>query len=230
MKKIISMILVGAILFSVSGCASMNQTGKGSLIGAGAGAAVGAGLGAIFGKDGKSAAIGAAIGTAVGTAAGAVIGKKMDQKAEELAKLEGASVETITDANGLEAIKVTFESGILFPFNGVNLSDQSKATLAQFANEMRDLPETNITIWGHTDNIGTAAVNQRISGQRADAVKTFLNQNGIANTRLDAVGKSFDMPVADNATEEGRAQNRRVEIYVSANENMIRQAEAGQLQ
>ena len=132
--------------------------------------------------------------------------------------------------NGLEAIKVTFESGILFPFNGINLSDQSKATLAQFANEMKDLPETNITIWGHTDNIGTAAVNQRISGQRADAVKTFLNQNGIANTRLDAVGKSFDMPVADNATEAGRAQNRRVEIYVSANENMIKQAEAGQLQ
>ena len=182
----------------------MNQTGKGSLIGAGAGAAVGAGLGAIFGKDGKSAAIGAAIGTAVGTAAGAVIGKKMDQKAEELAKLEGASVETIIDANGLEAIKVTFESGILFPFNGVNLSDQSKAT--------------------------PAAVNQRISGQRADAVSAFLQQNGIAKTRLDAVGKSFDLPVADNATEEGRAQNRRVEIYVSANENMIKQAEAGLLQ
>ena len=228
MKKIISMVLIGALL--VSGCASMSQTGKGSLIGAGAGAAVGAGLGAIFGKDGKSAAIGAAIGTAVGTAAGAVIGKKMDQKAEELAKLEGASVETITDANGLEAIKVTFESGILFPFNGVNLSDQSKTTLAQFANEMKDLPETNITIWGHTDNIGTAQVNERISQQRADAVKTFLNQNGIATTRMDAVGQSFNMPVADNATDEGRAQNRRVEIYVSANEKMIQQAEAGQLQ
>ena len=208
----------------------MNQTAKGSLVGAGAGAAVGAGLGAIFGKDGKSAAIGAAIGTAVGTAAGAIIGKKMDQKAEELAQLEGASVETVQDANGLEAIKVTFENGILFPFNGVNLSDQSKATLSKFASEMKDLPETNITIWGHTDNIGTAAVNERISLQRADAVKAFLNQNGIANTRMDSAGQSFNMPVADNATEEGRAQNRRVEIYISANETMIQQAEAGTLQ
>ena len=208
----------------------MNQTAKGSLVGAGAGATVGAGLGAIFGKDGKSAAIGAAIGTAVGTAAGAIIGKKMDQKAEELAQLEGASVETVQDANGLEAIKVTFENGILFPFNGVNLSDQSKATLSKFASEMKDLPETNITIWGHTDNIGTAAVNERISLQRADAVKAFLNQNGIANTRMDSAGQSFNMPVADNATEEGRAQNRRVEIYISANETMIQQAEAGTLQ
>ena len=77
---------------------------------------------------------------------------------------------------------------------------------------------------------GTAAVNERISLQRADAVKAFLNQNGIANTRMDTAGQSFNMPVADNATDEGRAQNRRVEIYVSANENMIQQAEAGQLQ
>ena len=112
MKKVILSFMCAAIVFS--GCSNMTKTGKGTLIGSGAGAAIGAGLGAIIGKDGKGAAIGAAIGTAVGAGAGAVIGKKMDKKAEELKALENAQIETVEDANGLEAIKVTFNSGNSF--------------------------------------------------------------------------------------------------------------------
>jgi len=232
MKKAISLFLCAAMIASgcmFTGCSSMSKTAEGSLIGSGAGAALGAVVGAIVGKDGKGAAVGAAIGTAVGAGTGAIIGKKMDKKAEELAALEAAQVETVTDQNGLEAIKVTFDSGILFPTNGTTLSADSKAALAKFAKQMADMPETDFTIYGHTDNTGTAAVNEKISLQRAESVAKYLKSCGIAETRMVTEGKSFNEPVADNSTAEGRKQNRRVEVYITANENMIKAAENGTL-
>ena len=225
MKKAILSFLCAGMIFS--GC-GMSNTGKGALIGTGAGAAVGAGIGAIFG-NGKGAAIGAAVGTAVGASAGAIIGKKMDKKAEELAALQNAQVEQVEDANGLQAIKVTFNSGILFPTNGSSLSADSKKELAQFAQKMSDMVDTDITIYGHTDNTGSDAVNEKLSAQRAESVATYLKSCGIAGSRMTTEGKSYSMPVADNATKEGRAQNRRVEIYISANEDMIKAAEDGKL-
>lgn len=207
----------------------MNQTQKGGLIGAGSGAVLGAALGYIItGGDAKAIAIGATAGTAVGGTAGALIGNKMDKKAEELAQIENTKVETV-DINGLKAIRVTFDSGILFPVNGTTLSEDSKATLANFATTMADLPETDITVWGHTDNTGTAAVNERISQKRADAVSSYLEGLGIAKERVTSEGKSYDLPIASNDTAEGRTQNRRVEVYVTANEAMIKAAEAGTL-
>ena len=208
----------------------MSKLAEGTLVGGGVGATVGAGVGAIAGKDGKSTAIGAAIGTVVGAGVGAIIGRKMDKKAAELAAIEAAQVETVEDANGLEAIKVTFDSGILFDFNKSTLNASSKESLKQFAAQMVDLPDTDITIYGHTDNIGSAAANEKVSLQRAEAVEKYLKNCGIAKERMTAEGKSFTMPVADNATVEGRAQNRRVEVYVTANETMIKQAEEGKLE
>ena len=226
MKKIFTFALCGLLVFS--SCSSMSNLGKGSLIGTGAGAALGAGIGALIGGE-KGAAIGAAAGAAVGAGTGAVIGDVMDRKAEELEKLENAKVETITDVNGLTAIKVTFDSGILFATNSSTLSAESKETLAKFAEGIKDLENTNITVWGHTDNTGTAAVNEKVSQKRADAVSKQLQSNGISQDRIFAEGKSFNMPVADNETEEGRALNRRVELYISANADMIKAAEEGTL-
>ena len=226
MKKIASFFLCGLLIV---GC-GMSNLGKGTLIGSGAGAALGAGIGYILGGDGKAAAIGAGIGTAVGGGAGALIGNKMDKKAAELAALEDAQVETVTDVNGLTAIKVTFDSGILFDFNKSTLKPEAKASLEKFAEEMSDMTETNINVYGHTDNVGTAAANKKVSDQRANSVATFLTKQGIAKDRIVAEGLSYDFPVADNATAEGRAQNRRVEIYISANEEMVKEAEAGTLQ
>ena len=220
--------MCGLVIFS--GCGSMNQATKDALIGSGAGAALGAGVGVLVGKDAKGAAIGAAIGTAVGASAGAIIGHKMDKKAEELAALENATVETVEDANGLEAIKVTFDSGILFKTNKSDLNAASKNALSAFANQMVDLPETDITIYGHTDNTGSDAVNEKLSKERAESVLNYLKSCNISADRMVAEGKSYSMPVADNSTAAGRAQNRRVEVYISANEKMIQQAEAGQLQ
>lgn len=225
------LILSGSIVFSGTlfpGCASMSKTGKGALIGTGSGAALGAGIGALAGK-GKGAAIGAAIGAAVGAGTGALIGRKMDKQQKELEAIQGAQVESVTDANNLQAIKVTFDNGILFPTNKSELSPASREALIKFANSLKNSPDTDITIYGHTDNTGTRAVNERISQERAEAVANFLVGQGISRSRITTEGLAYDQPVADNSTAAGRAQNRRVEVYITANENMIKKAEAGTL-
>ena len=207
----------------------MSNLAKGTAIGGGSGAAAGAGIGALIGKDAKGAAIGAAIGTAVGAGVGALIGNKMDKNAAELAAaMENANVETVTDANDLTAIKVTLESGILFNTSSSTLNETSKAALKKFAANLADLPETDLTILGHTDNTGTAEYNQQLSIDRAKSVATYLKNIGVKN-HMAVEGRSFLEPVADNSTKEGRLQNRRVEIFITANENMIQQAEAGTL-
>ena len=227
MKRILSVLVCATLI--LSGCGNMSNLAKGTAIGGGSGAALGAGVGALIGKDGKSTAIGAAIGTAVGAGVGALIGNKMDKKAAELAALEGANVEVVTDANDLKAVKVTFESGILFNTNSSTLSDASKATLKKFATEMADLPDTDLTILGHTDNTGTAEYNDKLSVERANSVASYLQNCGMTRDRMTIEGRSFHEPVADNNTKEGRLQNRRVEIYITANEKMINDAQNGKL-
>ena len=220
-----------SLLIGECGCSSMTQTGKGALIGGGGGAALGAGLGALIG-GGKGAGIGSAIGAAVGAGAGALIGKKMDKQQKELEEQLGqqAQIEQTTDQNGLQAIKVTFSGGILFPTNGTTLSAQAKADLARFAASLRSNPNPDVPIYGFTDNTGTYAVNERVATGRADAVLSYLVDCGIAPTRLRAQAVPMADYVASNDTPEGRAQNRRVEVYITADKTMIQQAEAGTLQ
>ena len=218
----VMLLLGGSLIFSGSvftGCASWSNTGKGAAIGAGSGAALGAGIGALAGK-GKGAAIGAAVGAAVGSGTGALIGRRMDKQKK---------VESVQDVNNLQAIKVTFDNGILFATNKSELSPASREALTKFATSLKNSPDTDVTIYGHTDNTGTRAVNERISKERADAVANFLVGQGISRSRLTTEGLAFDQPVADNSTAEGRAQNRRVEIYITANADMIKKAESGQL-
>lgn len=214
----------------LTGCSSMNNTGKGALIGGGGGAALGAGLGAIIG-GGKGAAIGSAIGAGVGAGAGALIGRKMDKQQQELERqlAESATVEQVKDANGLQAIKVTFNNGILFPTNGTTLSENAKSELSQFAVSLKNNPQTNVQIYGFTDNTGSMAVNQKVADGRSGAVKSYLINSGVDFTRLSSQGVPMASYVASNDTPEGRAQNRRVEIYITANEQMIKQAETGTL-
>lgn len=217
-------------MMTISSCSTMSDTLKGGLIGGGSGTALGAGIGALAG-GGKGAAIGAAVGAAVGGTAGALIGRKMDKQKAELAAIEGAEVETVTDTNGLEAIKVTFASGILFPTNGTTLSASAKSSLDQFAVSLAQNPNTDVTVYGHTDNTGTLAVNERVSLERAQSVRNYLETKGINSSRfLKVEGKAYNEPVASNDTADGRAANRRVEVYISANESMIQQAQAGTLQ
>ena len=213
MKKILSLVLCASMMLGLSGCGSLNNAAKGGLFGAGGGAA-----------------IGAAVGAVAGGTAGTLIGKKMDKQARELAQIEGAQVDTVTDQNNLKAIKVTFDNGILFGFNKTNLSAGAKQSLSKFAASLQNNPQTNVQIWGFTDNKGTREVNDRVSAERAQVVKTYLNNAGVSNSRMTSAGYAWDNPVASNDTEAGRAQNRRVEVYITANEKMIEEANAGTLQ
>lgn len=224
-------VICGAMLVGETGCGSMTNTGKGSLIGGGAGAGAGAGIGALIG-GGKGAAIGAAVGAAVGAGAGALIGNKMDRQQRELQQqlADQATVEETTDSNGLRAIKVTFEGGILFATGKSVLSAQAEANLTRFAQSLVANPNTNVNIYGYTDNTGSYQANERVSTARANAVMAFITNKGVASSRVAAQGIPMADYVASNDTAEGRAQNRRVEIYISADEEMIRQAEAGTLQ
>lgn len=229
-SRIFTIAALSLCLVGSAGCSSMTNMGKGALIGGGGGAGLGAGIGALIG-GGKGAGIGAAIGAAVGAGAGTLIGRKMDQQKKQLEQelADKAAVETVKDQNGLEAIKVTFNSGILFPTNGTTLNTSERQTLSGFASNLINNPETNVQIFGYTDNTGSMAVNERVSTGRADAVRSFLVNSGVASSRITAQGIPMADYVASNDTPEGRAQNRRVEIYISANQQMIQQAEAGTL-
>ena len=220
--KIMALLLSATLVFS--GCGNMNNTAKGGLIGGGGGAALGAIIGGIAGH-GKGAAIGAAVGAAVGTGAGVLIGKKMDKAAEEAAQIQGAQVEQVTDNNGLQAVKVTFDSGILFNTGNAALSAQAK----------RDM---DVSIYGYTDNQGwrnstaeqSIQKNLNLSQERAQSVASYLLGCGVSNSQIKSVeGLGQADPIGNNDTAEGRQQNRRVEVYMYASQQMIQQAEAGTL-
>jgi outer membrane protein OmpA-like peptidoglycan-associated protein len=215
-----AIILSCTLLFSSCGA---SDTVKGTGIGAGAGGALGAGIGAIIG-GGKGAAWGAGIGAVVGGSAGAIIGNKMDKQKKELEQINGAQVETINEG---QAIKVTFESGILFATNSSTLSAASQSALTNFATSLNNNPDTDIQIYGHTDNTGSDAINNPLSEKRAQSVYNFLQTKGVSGTRMVSQGFGSTQPVADNSTTTGRAQNRRVEIYILPNEKMIQDAQQG---
>lgn len=204
-----------------------NNTAKGTGIGAGAGAV----LGAVVGKLAGNTAVGAAVGTAVGATTGAIIGKHMDKVKAQAEAVKNAQVEQITDANGLQGVKVTFDSGILFATNSSTLSAASKNSLNEFAKVLKNNSDCDIAIFGHTDNTGTDAINNPLSVKRAQAVETYLKGQGVSSAQIKSVdGQGSTNPVADNSTAEGRKQNRRVEVYMYASQNMIKAAENGTLQ
>ena len=222
MKKIKYSALLLSIALILGSC-NANNTVKGGAIGAGSGAALGAIIGGIAGK-GKGAAIGAAIGTAVGGGAGAIIGNKMDKKAKQAAEIEGAEVEKVTDTNGLQAVKVTFNSGILFGFNSSTLSASAKSSLSEFSKILREDQTIDISVVGHTDKVGSYEANHTVSTRRANAVADYLKQNGVAYNQFQSVqGVGYDQ--YDEAVSA--EQNRRVDVYMYASEQMIKNAEAG---
>ncbi len=199
----------------------MSKTTKGGVIGAGSGAVVGGVIGEIAGNT----AAGAIIGAAVGGSTGAIIGRKMDKQAEELRRdLEGAQVERVG-----EGIKITFDSGILFQTSSAALQQTAQTDITKLAETLKKYPDTEILIEGHTDNTGGRELNQRLSEARAQSVADYTASMGVDRSRITTKGYAFDQPVAENTTEAGRAQNRRVEIAIFANEKMKKAAEKGDL-
>lgn len=221
MKQFSKLLAIGLLGISLvfSGCGA-NRTVQGGAIGAGSGAAVGAGIGAITG-GGRGAIIGAGIGTIIGGAAGAIIGNRMDKQAAELEQIEGAQVERVNEG---EAIKVTFESGILFATNSSTLNSASRASLDKFASSLKNNPDTDVEIFGHTDSTGSDAINNPLSERRAQSVYDYLASKGVSGLRMSYKGFGSTQPVADNNTVAGRTENRRVEVFILPNAKMIQDA------
>ena len=220
MKKIKFFSIGLCFALVLAGC---DNTQKGAAIGAGGGAV----LGAIVGKLAGNTAVGAAVGAAVGTGAGAIIGKKMDKAKAQAEAVKNAQVQQVTDINGLPALKVTFDSGILFTTNKAELNAAAKTSLTEFSKVVKENSDMDIAIIGHTDNTGSDAINNPLSENRAKSVSTYLKNSGVNASQIKTVeGQGSKNPVADNSTAEGRTQNRRVEVYIYASQEMIKAAEA----
>ncbi|MBK8278699.1 MAG: OmpA family protein [Saprospiraceae bacterium] len=211
--KIIPILLTLTFLFS---CKSMNKTQKGAVIGTAGGAAAGA----VIGKIAGNTALGAIIGAAVGGVTGGVIGRKMDKQAEEIKnQLPEAQVERVG-----EGIVIEFNNKILFGFDESKLTGEALTSLGKLEEILKTYPDTDIEIQGHTDDKGSLKYNQKLSERRASAVSSNLKANGITSDRLTIKGFGETLPKYTNKTNEGNAQNRRVNFLVSANQKMKEEA------
>ena len=218
MKKIkTGLIVILSASLILSGCASMKKAEKGAVIGTAAGGAIGA----VIGKVSGNTALGAVIGAAVGGTTGAIIGNKMDKQAEEIKKtVPDAKVERVG-----EGIVVEFNSNILFGFDKADLSVEAKSNLDKLVTVLNTYADTDIELQGHTDSKGSEAYNQTLSEKRATTVSAYLAEKGIKADRVTIKGFGETVPKYDNETEEGRAQNRRVEFLITANEKMVADAD-----
>lgn len=250
-KSILTMVFAGTLIGG-AGCNSLKNTwnsmteaGQGASAGGLGGAAVGAGVGALI-DGGRGTWIGALVGAALGAGTGALVGNAMDKQKDALeqelaqvqsqadqnsqdiaansAAIKDIKVEMVKDSNDLDAIKLVMGDAVLFPTGSYTLSAAADASLSRIAYNLKQFPDTDITVIGYTDNTGSEQLNQTLSQERAQSVVNYLEQCGVSASRLKAIGKGWDDPVASNSTAAGRAQNRRVEIYITANKQMIEQA------
>ncbi|GEM_PF-63166 len=215
----IAVLLSGLLL---SACSNWNRTSKGAVIGGGAGAAVGA----VVGKTLGNTAAGAIAGAAVGGATGAIIGRNMDRKAQEIAdELDDVTVQRVE-----EGIAVSFDSGLLFDFDSATLKSNARQNLRKLAEILNEDQDTDLLIVGHTDSVGDENYNLRLSERRAQSAANFLISQGVASSRIQIEGRGLYEPIADNDTEAGRQENRRVEVAMFANENYVQRIENSQSQ
>tara|TARA_R110002050_G_scaffold94765_1_gene197033 strand:+ start:9590 stop:10294 length:705 start_codon:yes stop_codon:yes gene_type:complete len=228
MKTIINKIgitlLALVLTFSLSNCGAVqnaNNKQKGAVIGATGGAILGAIIGNNVGKGGNGE-IGAVIGGVIGGGAGVLIGNKMDKQAQKIEEeIPGAQVERVDDG-----IVVTFDesSGVYFDTNKYNINAVSQATLNKLIGVFKEYPDTNLLVVGHTDSAGAEDYNMTLSKNRANAVTNYLIQNSISQSRLTTNWFGEAQPLHDNASAEGRAKNRRVNIAILPNEKMVQDA------
>lgn len=216
--RVISFMVVISLL--LASCDTIQNTNK-SQRGAAIGAIAGAGLGALIGK--KNRALGAIIGGAVGGAAGAIIGRKMDKQAEEIEQaIPGAEV--VRSEEGIQVI-LDENSDVRFEYNKASLTPTAETNLNKVIEIFQKYPHTDILVVGHTDSIGSQDYNQPLSLRRAQSVADYLMSQGIAGNRLTTDGMGKLEPRYSNETAEGRARNRRVEFAITANEQMVEEAE-----
>jgi outer membrane protein OmpA-like peptidoglycan-associated protein len=215
MKKLLVIVLVLGLALAGIGC-GMTKAQKGALIGAGTGTAAGAAIGKATGNT----AAGAVAGAAVGGVAGGLIGRYMDKQAAEVQQeIPQAKVERVGE--GEEAkVNITFDSGFFFDVNKAELKPDTVANLNKLAEIMQKYPDTNIVVEGHTDSAGKDDYNMKLSEKRAKSVSGYLEQQKVASSRMTVNWYGESKPIASNDTEEGKKQNRRVEISIAANDKL----------
>ena len=197
-------------------CASMSSTTKGAAVGAGAGAVVGG----VIGNQTGSTTRGAIIGAVLGGAAGAIIGSRMDQQAKELEQnIPGAKVVRVG-----EGIAVVFDSGLLFEFDSDVVKGDARTNLDALAASLTKYDDSDLMIVGHTDAVGSDSYNLGLSRRRASSATRYLRSQGVTRT-IRSVGVGEREPIADNDTEAGQQQNRRVEVAIYASKAMRAEAE-----
>lgn len=212
--KTFSILAISSVLV-ISGCANMTPTQRGTAQGAGIGAGAGAVLGAATGDGGGRRA---ATGAAIGGAAGAIIGNIWSNRMEN----QKRAMEQATQGTGIEVsktadnrLKLEVPADVSFDVNRADIKPNFRPVLDRFANSLAEHQATTVTIIGHTDSTGSDAVNDPLSVNRAAQTRDYLVARGISPTRIAIDGRGRREPIASNATEAGRAQNRRVEIYVA---------------
>ena len=212
-----SAIVAGVVSLSLVSCAGTgtvldSKAKQGALIGAIGGALAGAAVGGHEHRAG-----GALIGAATGAIAGGLIGKYLDNQAQELDAIPGAEVQRRDDS-----LLVNFQSSLLFDTGSSNLQAGAFDRLRSLARTLNNYPKSQVIIKGHTDSIGDERYNQRLSEERSDHVRNFLISEGVVPSRVTAIGFGESMPISTNTTAVGRGQNRRVEIEIRPDDEVMR--------
>ena len=213
--RILASVGAAALLASTAACVTNPDTGEREFSTKGA---IGGVLGAVvgyFGGDiigGRRDRTEKVIGAGVGAIAGAAIGSYMDKQEKELRE-DTAGTGVVVEREGDELL-LTMPAGITFPINSYAIQPQFQATLDQVAQTLAAYPSTLIDVYGHTDPSGGDQINIPLSKNRAEAVANYLAARGVNRARIATQGFGSSQPIADNGTEAGRAQNRRVELRV----------------
>ena len=203
-----ALVATVAAALLLGGCANMSERQKGTAVDAG----IGAGVGAVIGKTtGGKAGTGAVVGGAIGAVAGNLWSKRMEDKRREMEQATAGTGVTVdrTDDNQL---RVNLPGDISFDTGRSNIRPDMAPILSKFAQGLDG--SMNVQITGHTDSQGSDAINNPLSKDRADAVRDYLVAQGVPATRISTAGRGEHQPIADNTTAEGRAKNRRVEIFL----------------
>ena len=206
-----ALLALTASAIAFAGCADMSPRQRGTATGAGIGAAAGAVIGS---ATGGRAGTGAVAGGALGAVIGNIWSKRMEDRRvamEQATRGTGVEVSRTSD----NQLKLNIPNEVSFDTNSYAIKAQMRSVLDPFASSLRDDPNTRIDIVGHTDSTGSDAINNPLSVERAQSVRDYLAAHGVSSQRIRTEGKGSYQPIADNSTDNGRAKNRRVEIYLA---------------
>ncbi len=212
-KMLVSTTAALALLGTTTACVTDPNTGESKISRTAIGGVGGAGLGYLLGGliGGKTARI---VGAGIGAAAGGYVGYRMDEQIRELEEVTAGTGVDVSETPGGDGILVNFPD-VTFAVDSTTISPQMRDTLDGVAQSMIDYPNSLIDVMGHTDSTGSDQYNLDLSRRRAESVSNYLVSRGVARARIETLGYGEQYPIADNSTEAGRSQNRRVEIRIT---------------